>query len=237
MKQIAIGNTAEVYDYEEGKIIKLFKAGYPVENIEREFNNSAIVNNAGIPSPKAYEILYEFAEGRTGIVFEKICGNDLLQEVMGNIQNKEYVEQRLITYAKIQKDFINHSSKDCISYKDYLNYFGYQNTSDLPDGNFLCHGDFHFGNLLRSQSDPQKIYVIDFMNLCHGPKEYDIARSYVLLTEDNLGQNLDPQIKKLLLQAKQESGLFYLNQMGYSFEEIIKYIPAIEYCRGKEMLS
>lgn len=236
MKQIAIGNTAEVYDYEEGKILKLFKPGYLVEDIHREFNNSALVNKLGIPSPKAYEILSDVMNGRTGIVYEKIDGHDLLQEVMANIQNREYVEKRLETLAAIHKDFINQRSTEPISYKDYLNYFGAPDVDSLPDGEFLCHGDFHFGNLLHSTQNPEKIYVIDFMNLCHGPKEYDVARAYILLTEDNLGADIDPVIKNILLQAKQESGKFYLNKMGYILKDIEQFIPAIEFCRGKEML-
>lgn len=236
MKQIAIGNTAEIFDYKEGKILKLFKSGYPIENIQREFNNSSIVNKFEIPSPKAYEILTNFIDGRSGIVYEKIYGQDLLQEIMSNIQNKEYVEKRLESLVNIHKEFINHHSTECISYKDYLNFFGYPDVNLLPDGDFLCHGDFHFGNLLRSSKNPEQIYVIDFMNLCHGPKEYDIARAYVLLTEDNLGSNIPAEIKNILLQAKQESGQFYLNKMGYKLDDIQKFIPAIEFCRKKEML-
>ena len=44
MKLIAIGNTAEVFEYEEDKVLKLFKAGYPLEQIQREFNNTVIMN-------------------------------------------------------------------------------------------------------------------------------------------------------------------------------------------------
>lgn len=236
MTRIAIGNTAEVYDYGEGKILKLFKEGYFLENIHREFNNSTLVNKFGIPSPKAYEIIPDVMDGRTGIVYEKINGYDLLQEVMANIQNRKYVEQRLESFSAIHKDFINHRSTECISYKDYLNYFGAPDVDSLPDGDFLCHGDFHFGNLLRSTQNPDQIYVIDFMNLCHGPKEYDVARAYVLLTEDNLGSEIEPVIKNILLQAKQESGKYYLNKMGFELKDIEQFLPAIEHCRKKEML-
>ncbi|MCQ2572920.1 MAG: phosphotransferase [Treponema sp.] len=236
MTKIAVGNTAEIFDYENGKVLKLFKSGYPVENIRREFDNSRLINKLGISSPKVYEILDEVSEGRTGIVYEKIFGHDLLQEVMTNIQNMEYVEKRIESLAFLHKDFINHTSKECISYKDYLNYFGYPKTEDLPDGEYLCHGDFHFGNLLRTSEDSERILVIDFMNLCHGPKEYDIARAYVLLTEDNLGSGIDPEIRKLLLQAKMAAGQLYLLKMGYKLEEIEKFIPAIKFCREKEML-
>ena len=236
MKQIAVGNTAEIFDYEEGKILKLFKAGYPVEDIKREFGNSKKVNEFGIPSPKAYEILFEVENGRTGIVYEKIFGQDLLSEVMAHIQDTAFVEARIDTLSAMHKDFLNHTLTDCISYKDYLDFFGYPGTDSLPDGDFLCHGDFHFGNVLRSSEDAEKIFVIDFMNLCHGPKEYDIARSYVLITEDNLGPEIEQGIRSLLLQAKMACGQLYLEKMGCTLKNIEQFIPAIEFCRGKEML-
>lgn len=44
MKLIAKGNTAEVFEYEEDKVLKLFKVGYPLEQIQREFNNTVIMN-------------------------------------------------------------------------------------------------------------------------------------------------------------------------------------------------
>ena len=48
MKLIATGNTAEVFEYEEEKVLKLFKAGYPLELIQREFNNIVIMNRTCI---------------------------------------------------------------------------------------------------------------------------------------------------------------------------------------------
>ncbi len=237
MNQIATGNTADVFDYADGKILKLFKSGYLEENIEREFNNSSLVNKLGIPSPKAFEIVPDVMDGRTGIVYEKINGNDLLHDVFSNMQNPEFVARKFITLASIHKDFISHNSEDCISYKDYLKYFEYPEADSLPDGNSLCHGDFHLGNLLLSQDASEKVWVIDFMNLCHGPKEYDVARSYVLITEDSFGPDIDAETRNFLLKAKADMGQLYLDQMGFSLKDIEQFIPAIEHCRKREMLS
>ena len=44
MNLIATGNTAEVFEYEEDKVLKQFKAGYPLKQIQREFNNTVIMN-------------------------------------------------------------------------------------------------------------------------------------------------------------------------------------------------
>ncbi|MCR8642935.1 aminoglycoside phosphotransferase family protein [Paenibacillus sp. N1-5-1-14] len=48
----------------------------------------------------------------------------------------------------------------------------------LKDGDTLCHGDFHPGNILLSNGHPM---VIDFMNVCHGDLFYDVARTVFLV--------------------------------------------------------
>ena len=41
---IGTGNTAVVYQWEEGKVLKLFHQGYPKEAVDREFSNAVVVN-------------------------------------------------------------------------------------------------------------------------------------------------------------------------------------------------
>lgn len=82
MKLIATGNTAEVFEYDEDKILKLFKTGYPFDAVQKEFNNTVIMNRTSIHIPKAYEII-EY-EDRHRIVFQKVLGKDLLSEYLEN---------------------------------------------------------------------------------------------------------------------------------------------------------
>lgn len=234
MELIATGNTAEIFDYGSGKVLKLFKKGYPKESVEREFKNSKMVNECGIASPETFELLYDVQDGRDGIVYERVFGRDLLQLAFAGFSDADKLIQLFTKFSEIHKDFISHKGEDCISYKEYLKYFGYENTEKLPDGDYLCHGDFHPANLIEKENS--ELCVIDFMNLCRGPKEYDIARSYVLITEDNLGNSLSIEEKTFLMQKKAELGQFYLQQMGYTLDNIKEFIPAVEFCRSKEML-
>ena len=152
----------------------------------------------------------------------------------------DVVEKIMTEFTDFHRDFLSHRSKKCISYKDYLKYFGYPDADSLPDGDFLCHGDFHFANLMRNGSgeseDSGKLYAIDFMNLCHGPKEYDIARAYVLIVEDSLPKDMPEPQRKMLLEAKAAAGKMYLEKMGFSLEQLKPFIPAVEFCRKREML-
>lgn len=101
MKLIAIGNTAEVFEYKEDKVLKLFKAGYPLEQIQREFNNTVIMNRTCVHTPKPFEIVEH--EGRHGIVFQKIIGVDLLSEYLKNPSDEKVAAEILVNLSDIQK--------------------------------------------------------------------------------------------------------------------------------------
>ena len=217
MKLIAIGNTAEVFEYKEDKVLKLFKAGYPLEQIQREFNNTVIMNKICVHTPTAFEIVEH--EGRHGIVFQKNIGVDLLSEYLKNPSDEKVAAEILVDLTDIQKKVLSEETTEGISYKNYLEWFGYD-ASNLPDGNFICHGDLHPGNIIRTKDG--ELCLIDFMNVCRGPKEYDVARTYVLLTENN--------------PAAKAVGKKYLELMEMSFLQIEPFLGAIQFCRKKEKL-
>lgn len=101
MKLIAKGNTAEVFEYGEDKVLKLFKPGYPLEQIQREFNNTVIMNRTCVHTPKTFEIVKH--EGRHGIVFQKIIGVDLLSEYLKNPSDEKVAAEILVNLSDIQK--------------------------------------------------------------------------------------------------------------------------------------
>ena len=217
MKLIAKGNTAEVFEYGEDKVLKLFKPGYPVEQIQREFNNTVIMNRICVHTPKAFEIVEQ--EDRHGIVFQKILGTDLFSEYLKNPSDEKVAAEILVDLTDIQKKVLLKETTEGISYKNYLDWFGYDG-SNLPDGNFICHGDLHPGNIIRTKDG--ELCLIDFMNVCRGPKEYDVARTYVLLTENN--------------PAAEAVGKKYLELMEMSLLQIEPFLGAIQFCRKKEKL-
>ena len=48
----------------------------------------------------------------------------------------------------------------------------------MPDGERLCHGDFHPINVLGDAARP---FVIDWPDACRGDPAADVCRSYLLL--------------------------------------------------------
>ena len=220
MKLIATGNTAEVFDMEDGTVCKLFKQGYDTNSIQLEISNTQIINKTDLNTPKFFKQVE--IEDRTGIIYTKIEGTSLLKE-SETCQTPEQMTALLQDLTNLQKQLHTNTTTEGISYKDYLNFFNCKNIENLSEGNTICHGDFHPGNIIRTAEN--KLVLIDFMNLCHGPKEYDIARTYVLLTE----YIPDPQIKAFV-------GNTYLALMQTDFSQIEPFIGAVENCRKQEML-
>lgn len=88
---------------------------------------------------------------------------------------------------------MHQESTELVSYKDFLigSLSGKAVMDDtlaeqilaLPEGNCVCHGDFHPGNIIL-RTDGTAV-VIDFMNACRGRWEYDVVCTYFLLKEYN----------------------------------------------------
>ncbi len=78
-KPIAAGRTAEIYAWGEGRILKLLRPGFAPGLIQQEEAITTAVYQAGIVAPKIYEVVE--VSGRPGIVYERIDGPSLLENI------------------------------------------------------------------------------------------------------------------------------------------------------------
>lgn len=236
-KIIGVGNTATVYEWEKDKVLKLFNEGYPKASVETEFNNAMAIRNMNFAKPKAYEIVA--CEGRIGIIYDRIKGESLLDWAMKTSD----VQKCAVYMAKLHKTIHQNSICNVPNYKDFLK-FHIKNASSvnlekqeeilkmidkLRDGDTLCHGDFHPGNIFIS--DGQAV-VIDFMNICHGNFLYDIARTVFLIEYTPVPAEADN--REALLQFKKTLADLYLIQMGITREMIQDYLSVIIITRRAE---
>ncbi len=236
-KIIGIGNTATVYEWEEGRVLKLFYEGYPKKSVEKEFYNAMAIKNMNFAKPKVYEIIS--CEGRMGIIYDRMEGESLLDCVMktGDVQGcAAYM-------SKLHKAILQNSISNVPNYKEFLKFHipntpsinldkreeVLQRIDKLPDGNALCHGDFHPGNILISNGHT---VVIDFMNLCHGDFLYDVARTVFLVEYTPVPMELDH--REVILGFKKILADLYLMQMNVTREMIQDYLSVIIMVRKGE---
>jgi uncharacterized protein (TIGR02172 family) len=234
---IGTGNTANVYEWEEGKVIKLFYKGYPTEAVEREFQNAVAIKNMDFAKPKVYEII--FCEERMGIIYDRVEGESLLDWVMRTGEVQECAEYM----AKLHKPILQNTISNVSNYKEFLKSNILTSPSanskkreevlkmldKLPDGNTLCHGDFHPGNILISDGHTM---VIDFMNVCHGDFLYDVARTVFLVEYTPVPIEVDD--RDMLIQFKKTLADLYLIQMNVTREMIQNYLSVIIAARAGE---
>lgn len=198
---IGRGRTAKVYVYGNGKIIKHFYDWYKPEWIRREFEVNTKVAATGLPVPVPYEIVV--IDGLEGIVYDRVDGQVLLRKIMEkpwtmltasrllaeeqfkihkcSVPGLPMQKERLI--RQISGLNINHKHKEHLL----------RELASLPDGNMLCHGDFHPDNVIMTNSGP---VIIDWNNATSGNPLADVAQTCMLLT---MGEVIAPGAIKWLL--------------------------------------
>ncbi len=201
---IGQGNTAEIFHYEPGTVLKLFRDRFPESGVMKEWRVTLAVQAVYGRMPRALQlvrcdqrhgILYEWAEGQD--LFNRIRSNPLLlltagkrlarlhaeiheREISGILTVKEKLRQEIEWTGELSED-----EKQRIIHR----------LSRLPDRKRLCHFDFHPGNIMVSGDQVQ---VLDWLTACSGDPAADIARTCILLKYGEL-RNAD-RLSMLMLQ-------------------------------------
>jgi uncharacterized protein (TIGR02172 family) len=183
---IGRGRSAEVYEWKEGRVLKLFIDSWTAEKVEREAATMAKVREAGLRVPVVDGI--EEIDGRLGIVMEKIQGEVLgdmflskpwsavrhariMAEVHAQMHScevlklpsfHEYLEHRIASTSVLSPDMK----------KEVLGLL-----ARLPDGDTVCHGDFYIGNVMLTSDEP---VTIDWYASGRGNPLADVARTWML---------------------------------------------------------
>ena len=203
-KPIARGRTADVYDWDDGHILKLFHNWFELENIEYELKIATAIHASGVKAPAVAQLIQ--AQGRNGLIYERVAGKSMLElfqrkpwmlfaysQILARLhaQMHEYVfngdgipSQRRRLQNKINNaDPLSASTKTSL-----LNAL-----HSLPEGDRVCHGDFHPANVLISGENAR---VIDWMDASRGNPLADVARTSIIF----LGSAATKELPNLFLK-------------------------------------
>jgi Ser/Thr protein kinase RdoA (MazF antagonist) len=181
-------------------------------------------------------MVYELTviDGRPGLVMDRVDGTDLLTALarrpwtfagsaraLGRLQAQlhdavappELPDLRELLDRRIRD--APHLSSRQRTYADGL-------LAELPDGDRICHGDFHPGNVILDASGP---ILIDWTNAARGDPTADLARTVLLLrvaplpegvsalarTVDQFGRNL---FRRLWVRSYRRARPFDAERMG-----------------------
>jgi uncharacterized protein (TIGR02172 family) len=229
-KLIAQGRTAEIYEWENGQIIKLYRKGMSNEAVENEYNISKIVQKCGLSVPAVFDKLT--VEGRYGIVYEKLSEKTMMKLMTSRTLDASKAARRL---AELHYSVHKHKAPGMPSQKNILresirrvDLLTEDNKKKiiscldkLPEESKLCHGDFHPDNILVSEDNAA---IIDWMTGSMGTPAADVARTSVMLRVGSMPPGTSPLVKVVVgfQRSKfcKEYIKHYLSISGMSMEEI-----------------
>jgi uncharacterized protein (TIGR02172 family) len=185
---IAQGRTAEIYVWDDRHVLKLYRDWCPSDWVDYEARIAGAVYEAGIPSPQVGEII-EW-DGRRGLIYERLEGISMLQDMNARpwillkharslAELHISIHQKSITGLPAYKDRLRHDIREASQLTDNLREKALGMLDLLPDGESVCHGDYHPGNVFLSNNGP---VVIDWMTACSGSPWADVARASLILS-------------------------------------------------------
>jgi aminoglycoside phosphotransferase (APT) family kinase protein len=189
LRKIGEGREAEIFAYGEGRILRLLRDPRDLAVLEHEAAAMRAAADAGVPVPRVHEII-EF-DGRPAIVMERVDGADLLSMVAsrpwtvfaaGRITGELHARLNLIEAPAglpVLRERMRRSIDVVIAagLPARLGEMALHTLDALPDGDRICHGDFHPGNIIGERSHA----IIDWPNVTRGDPDADYARTFMMM--------------------------------------------------------
>ena len=229
---IGRGYIAEVFGYGEGRVLKLLFDEDGAEAAEREAHITAAAVEAGLPAPRIWGI--ETVNGRPGIVMERVEGVTMMRWGT-TFPWRIYTGAKMM--ARLHAKVHSKSGGDILNLRDRLRRgieesevvgedlksLALERLDSLPDGDSMCHGDFHPDNLIMTKRGP---VIIDWEFGAKGVLEADIARTVVLVQS---GIPLVSGVRRAVIELARKIFLsFYLKEYfrvtGMKWEDVTPWL-------------
>jgi Ser/Thr protein kinase RdoA (MazF antagonist) len=181
-EKIGEGAYAEVHAWAPGRVLKLFKSGFPRRHSWWEARMTRAVFAAGAPAPEVFEEVT--LEGRFGVVLQRLDGPTLSQLSRSGAMTREQTGAILATLAiSVHR---TPPPADVLSLRDLMNGSSRLSGGMLPKhiaigilapierlapGDGLCHGDLHPGNVMTADG-PR---IIDWGGATRAPAGLELA--------------------------------------------------------------
>lgn len=194
---IGRGESAEVFLLTRDAVLKLYFARVPRSMAEREFTALQAAGELGLPTARVMQITQ--VAGRNGIVLEYLPGANLHRRVAASPIGMTIALARLARYhARMHRrpapPVALPSSHAVLGLRIASSQAGAAAAAGAalalahrPQGDRLCHGDLHLGNMIAG---PGGLAAIDWSKATIGDPAADVARSELLLRYGKYGRSM-----------------------------------------------
>jgi len=185
-RKIAAGNVAEIFEF-GARVAKIYKAATAKPAAFREAALHAAAEAIGLPVPRIWGV-QRFGD-RWGIVFDRVEQpsfaeqmSDKSSETSALLDSLVRLQVRIHAQRALHFASLNARLAANIAAAALLPERKKQSLLEsivhMPEGDRLCHGDFHPMNVLGEASQP---FIIDWPDARRGDPAADVCRSYLLL--------------------------------------------------------
>lgn len=227
---IAIGNTAQIYLY-ENKIVKVFNDFLPDTESSYEANKQKFAHSCGLSVPKIFDVTT--IDGKQAIIMEFVKGKTIGDILSENMEQAEYymnisidIQQKIHMIVadslepmslKLSRQIESAQQLDKRHKSALL-----QKMDTITYKKRLCHGDFHMFNLILS--DNNQVTIIDWVDSSAGDLRADVYRTYLLYEQFSI------ELADMYLRL-------YCQKSGLSKDDIFQWAPIIAGARLSENVS
>ncbi|HEX8068090.1 MAG TPA: aminoglycoside phosphotransferase family protein [Thermoleophilaceae bacterium] len=187
--RIGQGREAEILEAGEGRALRLLWDPEGEPWLDREEAALRAASAAGAPVPAVYE--RTTVDGRPGLVMERLDGPDLLTRIgrrpwtlvaAGRVLGRLHASlHRVPAPAELPdlKDVVRLLlERGADRVPSGLSAEAHERLAELPDGDRICHGDYHPANVLLGAAGPR---VIDWASASRGDPSADVCRTCLIV--------------------------------------------------------
>ena len=245
VRLIAEGRTAEIYSWEPGQVLKLYRPEFQADLPEFELSIMRAVLAAGIPAPEVGKIV--LYNGRKGLPMAHIQGDSHMVGLRTHLwQAAIYGKALAELHARMHtasgaglppmRERLESKIRHAEPLPEKLRAAALAALKRLPENDRLCHGDFHPGNIIESPEGP---VIIDWVDVTSGEPLADVARTALLVRYAAL-----PSGNPMNLLIEFVRGGFYKAYLTRYFElapgsqsDVDAWLPVVAAARLSEGIS